>query len=250
MVEDTLRMQAMREATMVAIGAMLDTAGVAVIASPALPVFPDEVPTRAWLDSIAADGRPMIRAGLQDVRAADQAEQLAGRSIIPDLTVGVQYAQQAGAMGATEHMGSLMFGVSVPVFARSRQLRMRDEAGAMREMAQSELASMRAETRGRIGAAYVALTRARRLSQLYLTTVIPQAEAASASALAAYRVGGVDLMTVLDDRMTVNQYRQQLHVLDAEQGKAWAELEMLVGRALINSSSIATPRSSSSGGPP
>ena len=42
-------------------------------------------------------------------------------------------------------------------------------------------------------------------------------------------------MTLLDDRMTVNRYRQQLFVLDADQGKAWAELEMLVGHALFDS---------------
>ena len=64
--------------------------------------------------------------------------------------------------------------------------------------------------------------------------MIPQTEATVASALAAYRVGGVDFMTLLDNRMTVNKYRQQLFALDAEQGKAWAELEMLVGRELFD----------------
>jgi outer membrane protein TolC len=93
---------------------------------------------------------------------------------------------------------------------------------------------MRAETRGKIGEAYAALTRARSLTQLYRTTVLPTAEATVASALAAYRVGSVDFMTLLDDRMTVNKYRQELFVLEADQGKAWAELEMLTGRALID----------------
>ena len=133
----------------------------------------------------------------------------------------------------TERMGSLMLGATVPVFARDRQLRMRDEAAAMTRMAQAELAAMRAETRGRIGEAYASLMRARSLARLYGTTVLPQADATVASAMSAYRVGGVDFMTLLDDRMTVNRYRQELYTLDAEQGKAWAELEMLVGRALF-----------------
>ena len=94
---------------------------------------------------------------------------------------------------------------------------------------------MRAETRGKIGEAYAALTRARNLARLYQTTVLRQAEATVASALAAYRVGKVDFMTLLDDRMTVNKYRQELYALDADQGKAWAELEMLIGRELIDS---------------
>ena len=64
----------------------------------------------------------------------------------------------------TERMGSLMFGASLPLFARDRQFKMREEAAAMKLMAQADLAAMRAETRGKIGEAYAALTRARNLA--------------------------------------------------------------------------------------
>ena len=57
--------------------------------------------------------------------------------------------------------------------------------------------------------------------------------------MSAYRVGTVDFMTLLDSRITVNTYRQELSVLEADEGKAWAELEMLTGRELIDSHSIA-----------
>lgn len=45
--------------------------------------------------------------------------------------------------------------------------------------------------------------------------------------------GGVGFMTVIDNRMGVNRYRQELLALDAAEGRAWAELEMLVGRPLV-----------------
>jgi len=232
MAEDTLRMQAMR-ATMVAkLDALLDRAGEPAFGRAMLPRFPEALPSRASLDSLAATERPMIRAGADEVRAAEASQRLAHREIWPDVQVGVQYAQRGGEMG-TERMGSLMLGASLPVFARDRQLRMRDEAAAMTRMAQADLAAMRAETRGKIGEAYASLMRARSLARLYATTVLPQADATVASAMSAYRVGGVDFMTLLDDRMTLNRYRQELYTLDAEQGKAWAELEMLVGRALF-----------------
>jgi outer membrane protein, heavy metal efflux system len=239
MAEDTLRMQAMRQSMTARLDALLDRDPSAEIGAPVLPEFPDSIPTRAWLDSVARDTRPMIRAGLDDLRAADASAQLARKEIVPDLQVGVQYAQRGGEMGGgTERMGSLMLGASLPIFARSRQFQMRVEADAMRQMAQADLAAMRAETRGKIGEAYAALTRARGLAQLYRTTVLPQAEATVASALAAYRVGSVDFMTLLDDRMTVNKYRQELYALDADQGKAWAELEMLVGLALFDANNL------------
>lgn len=249
MAEDTLRMQAMRESMVARLNALLDRAPETAIASPSLPAFPDSTPDRASLDAIAEGGRPMIRAGLDDVRAAEASEKLARKEIWPDLQVGVQLAQRGATdgMGGTERMGSLMFGASLPVFARERQLRMREEAGAMKQMAEADVAGMRAETRGRIGEAYANLVRARNLSQLYRTTVLPQAEATVASAMSAYRVGGVDFMTLLDDQMTVNTYRQELYTLDADQGKAWAELEMLTGRELFDPNQTAATQAAARG---
>ena len=256
MAEDTVRMQAMRQTMIARLEALLDRDGTLSAASCALPQFPDSIPTRAWLDSVAINDRPMIRAGLEDVRAADASATLARREIIPDLQIGVQYGQQGSTMsftdatGAlmtqrrTERMGSLMVGASIPIFARDRQLQMRNEANAMKAMVLADVAAMRAETRGKIAEAYADLARARNLAQLYRATVLPQAEAAVASAAAAYRVGSVDFMTLLDDRMTVNRYRQQLSTLEADQGKAWAQLEMLTGRTLIDASSIAETASS------
>ncbi len=234
MAEDTLRMQAMRQVMVARLNALLNRAPGDSVASPLLPVFPGVLPARHWLDSASAGARPMIRAGLEDVRAADAAATLARREIMPDLQVGVQYAQRAG-----ERMGSLMLGMSVPVFARDRQFQMRNEANAMKAMAEADVAAMRTETRGKIGEAYATLLRARSLTQLYRTTVLPQAEATASSAMSAYRSGSVDFMTLLDDRMTVNKYRQELFTLEADEGKAWAELEMLGGRELLDATSVA-----------
>jgi hypothetical protein len=49
-------------------------------------------------------------------------------------------------------------------------------------------------------------------------------------------------MTVLENRMTVNRYRMELVALQAEEGEAWAELEMLTGRELIDVTSVDTAR--------
>ncbi len=240
MVEDTVRMQSMRAIMIAKLNALLNRPANAPVGEPALPRFPKDIPHPASFDSAALSGRPMILAGVEEVRAAEASEKLTRREIWPDLEVGVQYAQRTGEIG-TERMGSLMLGVSVPVFARDRQLRMRDEAAAMRRMAAAELVAMRAETRAGIGEAYANLTRARALSQLFRTTVLPQAEATAASALSAYRVGQVDFMTLLDDRMTVKRYQQELFALEADEGRAWAELEMLTARELIDSNTAVTP---------
>lgn len=246
-----MRMQAMRLSMVARLNALRNTEAALSITTPALPQFPDVIPAQSWLDSLAAINRPMIRAGLDGVRAAEASAILARREIVPDLQVGVQYGQRSATMTrpdatgvpmaarTTERMGSLMLGATIPIFARDRQFQMRNEANAMKVMAEAEVAAMRADTRGGIGEAYASLERARSLSRLYRTTVLPQAEATVSSAMSAYRVGTVDFMTLLDSRMTVNTYRQELYVLEADEGKAWAELEMLTGRELIDSHSIA-----------
>jgi outer membrane protein TolC len=233
MTEDIVRMRAMRVAATATIAALLDLDPDSTLASPQLPAFPAELPPLDSLLALADRARPMIQAGRSELRAADASAALAAREIWPDLEVGVAYGQRGGETG-TERMGSLMIGASVPVFANSRQRKMRDEAEAMRAMARADLQAMRADTRARMAELYANLVRARNLAQLYRTTVLPQARAAVTSSLAAYRVGDVNLMTLLDNQMTVNRYGQQLVALDAEQGKALAELEMLVGRELFD----------------
>ena len=105
----------------------------------------------------------------------------------------------------------------------------------MRDMASADLAAMTATTRGRVGELEAEVHRDRTLLQLYRTTVLPQAGVMVGSALSAYRVGGVDFMTLLDARMSENRYRQELARLEGELGRAIAELEMLVGTDLLTS---------------
>ncbi|HEU4995578.1 MAG TPA: TolC family protein [Gemmatimonadaceae bacterium] len=234
MVQDTIRMTAMRSATAARLAGLLNGGGMEQ--SPILPEFPDTTPALDTLNGIAFANRPMLHAGENELNAAAARVALARKDIWPDLTVGVQLGQRNGMAGA-ERMASVMVGATIPVFARSRQFRMRDEAAAMQQMARAELDAMRAETMAAVVEAHADLVRARTLAGLYQTTLLPQAEAATESALASYRVGRVDFMTVLDNRMGVNRYRKELVALEAEEGKAWAELEMLMGRELFTSRS-------------
>ncbi|MBI1809663.1 MAG: TolC family protein [Gemmatimonadetes bacterium] len=241
MQEDIIRMETMRTTMAARLNALLAAPSDAAVGAPQLPRFPAALPTLDSLAQLAERHRPMLRAGEQDVEAADASARLAQREIWPDVQVGVQLGTQGGAMGP-QRMGSLMVGASLPVFAGSRQLQMREEASAMRAMAAAELASMRADTRGAVGEARADLVRARRLTELYRTSVLPQAEATVTSSLASYRVGSVNFMTLLDAQMTLNRYRQELVTLEAEEGKAWATLEMLTGRVLVDARSAQPAR--------
>ena len=226
-------MRTMRVSMTARLNALLGQRPEMDVAAPVLPAFPAALPPLDSLVRLALANRPMLRAGEQDLLAAESARRLARREIWPDLQVGVAYGQRPMDPG-TERTMSFMLGFSVPVFAGGRQLAMRRETEAMQRMAAADLEGMRAETRGRVAELYAEVVRARNLGTLYRATVLPQSDATVASATAAYRVGGVNFMTLLDARMTVNKYRQDLYQLEAEEGKALAELEMLVGQELLD----------------
>lgn len=233
MTEEIARMRAMRGAAAARLNALLDQPSNTPVPSPILPAFPADLAVADSLERMALDGRPMLAAGALEVEAARAAQQRARREIWPDLQLGVIYGQRPMAMG-TERMISLMAGFSVPIWAGRRQFKMRDEASAMRLAAEAELAAMRADTRGRLGELLASIRRSRDLRALYQGTIMPQALATVSSTLSAYRVGDVDLPMLLDAQMTVNRYRQQVFQLEAEEGAALAELEMLLGRPLFD----------------
>lgn len=236
MAEDTLRMVAMRSGAAAQLNAALDLSADSTPGTPLLPAFPVAVPPEDSLMALALERGPSVRAGRSEVTAADERRKLAARNVWPDLAVGVQLGRQPGGSSL---MGSLMVGASIPVFVHSRQDADAQAAAAMAQMSAADLRATEADTRAELLAAYADLLRARRLTALYRNTVLPEADAAATSALASYRVGRVDFMTVLDDRMTVDQYERALHQLEADEGTAWARLEALVARPLINANSTA-----------
>ena len=233
MTEEIERMESMRAAMAGRLAATLGVPVDSLRGNTVLPSIPDSLPPLADLIAQAELRRPMIQAGERDVAAAIAGERLARREMWPDLQLGLQYGWRGGEMG-TDRMGSLMIGAALPIHARSRQLAMRKEAAAMRLMATADLAVMRAETRARMTELHPGRAHALNQNPHSPSTLIPPAPAAALASFSAYRVGSVDFMTLLENRMAVNTYRMGLVALEAERGRTVAEMEMLLGRELFD----------------
>ena len=229
-VEDLIRMRAAMAARL---NAVLNRPATDSVGPTELPRLPEQLPSTDSLIDRALTSRGMIRSAVADLRAAAANERLARREIWPDLEVGVVYGQRGMPDGTTDRMVSLMLGATIPIWANSRQYRLRDEAAAMREMAAASLDALRAETGGRIAELVAQHAGTMRLRTLYARSILPQAEATARSARDAYQAGTVDFMTMLDALMVVNTYRAKLQQLDADAGSALAELEMITGSSLI-----------------
>ena len=68
-----------------------------------------------------------------------------------------------------------------------------------------------------------------RSAQLYRHSILPQAQLTVESALSAYRVNRVDLMTLLDNQMTVFNYEISYATAVINHNKALAEIEFITG---------------------
>jgi outer membrane protein TolC len=187
--------------------------------------MPEVAPLES-LYALADSANPEVLAARAAVGAATARESAARRMIWPDLGLGAAYGQRTG----DRDMVSAMVTVSVPLYARSRQYRWRDEARAMREASTQQLAAVRLEVRSALATARQQSETARRLVGLYAGSLVPQAVASFEAALAAYRVGRVDFPAVLDARMSLLTYEHDLHRYEAMYGTARAAIDRLTGR--------------------
>lgn len=225
------RLAASREGAAARLNAVLDRPADTPVPSPALSPLPLELPGMDTLRNWAEASRPLLEGLRIRVEQAETRRALARKEIWPDLTIGVQYGQSRGLTG-TERMGSAMIGLSVPIFAGRRQLKLREEAAALEQASEAALTEQRAEVSARIQELTAALEQNRALIALYRREVLPQAAANVASALAAYRAGTVDFLTLIDAQTGHKDYERELHALVAEYGATVAELELTLGREL------------------
>jgi outer membrane protein, heavy metal efflux system len=223
--EDITRMEQERVAMAARLNALLGREATTPVPAVELPEPGAELPPADSLIVSALERRPALVAGTERVAAAAATLAGARRELFPDLRVGVAYQSRP----AYDDMISLMVGISLPIFAGRRQLPMRRQMAAMRDMAAAELLSVRNETIARVVEMRARAERDRNLTRLYRSSILPQARGAVQAALASYRVGRVSFMQLVDNQMIVNQYEIETIRLLADYQQALGELTALTG---------------------
>lgn len=225
--EEIIRMEQMRVAAAARLNALLGRDAMQPVGPVSLPdLTPAELPPADTLIAWALVVRPALRAGAERVSAAEASLAAARRELLPDVQLGIAWQRRR----AFPDMMSVMIGVNLPLFAGGRQLPLRREMTAMRDMAAAELASLRVETISRIVEMRSRAVQDHNLARLYRAAIMPQARASVQAALAAYRVGTVSFMQLVDNQMIVNRYETEIYRLLADYHQAVGELEALVGR--------------------
>jgi len=225
MTEDLVVMEQERVAMAARLNALLGRAAAVEIGGLELARIGEALPPVDSLMERAASGRPALRAAQERVRAAEAGYRAARRELYPDFMVGLAYGQRP----QFDDMATIMVGVTVPIWAGARQLPMRREMAAMQASEAAMAVDVYNETFADLTEERAEAERARRLSTLYATSILPQARAAVEAALSAYRVGRVNYMTLVESEMTVNRYEIEQVRLAARYHQATARIDALVG---------------------
>lgn len=228
MTEDITVMVQNRASAAARLNGLLGRAVDTPIAALELPELGDSLPSVDSLLYLAGQNRPAYAAASERSLAADAGIRAAARALYPDLTFTIGYGHRPDY----SDVATVMVGVSLPVWAKSRQLPLRREMEAMRSFEDAKTVDLHNATAARLGELKAEAIRARNLAELYQTSILPQARAAVETALSAYQVGNVDYMTLVESQMTVSRYSIEAVRLTADYHRTKANIEAQIGGAL------------------
>jgi outer membrane protein TolC len=181
----------------------------------------------AALEERARARNPQLFAEERAILAAEKKRELAYKERYPDFMLGVTPVQYRNSIREWE----LMVEFKLPLQQASRRSMERESeamlaaARARRDTTASQVLSGLAENLSGIDAA-------RRTETLAATSLLPQAELAFDSALAAYENGQVDFATLLEAQREIRKARLARIKAQAEARVRLAEIERLLGEEL------------------
>ncbi|UPT75427.1 MAG: TolC family protein [Elusimicrobiota bacterium] len=216
-----------RETAAAMLSALLNRDAREPLGLPAEPALPKPEQSLESVSALAMAERPELKEALLNVERAGKSLAIARSEYLPDLML--QYRQRNDPMrGRTR---DAVLGLSIPLWFW-KPAAMAAEAKAEREMAEAELAGMKAMTSAEVKTAWVRAQTARRLADIYRTSVLPQADQAIRVAEAGYQANKTSFLDLLDAQRSLLSFRVEYYQFLADYEQRMAELERVVGRGL------------------
>ena len=125
---------------------------------------------------------------------------------------------------------SFIVGFKVPLWFKNKQNKKVAESFSLLEEAKAQYAAVQNALFYQIHDLVAKAQKSAHLINLYETGIIPQATQSLNSAIAAYEVGTVDFLSLIDNQITLCNFETQRSELLADYEKEIADLEMVVGK--------------------
>jgi cobalt-zinc-cadmium efflux system outer membrane protein len=211
------------------------------------------------LQGMAEEARPALKDVEHLIKSREAAYKLAKKDYLPSLTFTASYGQRDNrlrsrpvratvtpiggesqdvtVLSATDRdrpdFFSFLVGFKVPIWFHSKQSRKVRENLTLVSEAKSRYEALKNEIFFDIKDVLEREKRGAKLIELYQKDIIPQAKASLDSAMAAYEVGSVDFITLLNNQLTLFNYRLSYYQVLTDYEKDLAELEAVVGKKLF-----------------
>lgn len=210
------------------------TSGSSPVTAPARQLAAAKATETGAADALA--NRPQLQALRAQIARQEQSVALAEREYYPDFDVSLQYNQRDRAPDGMprDDMINLTVSVNLPLWRKGKLEPRVAEARSMRNRAQKMLAQGELETQAMLDEQAATAAQWRATAQTYRDSLVPQAQAAVESALAAYRVGKVDFATLRQAQMRVYDLSRRYVDAIASHNKALVEIDLVSGRRLAD----------------
>jgi len=192
------------------------------------------------LKANARDQRPMFASYLALVKRYEQQRKLAKLDSLPNFNLWASYRFRDDNLpdGGTDFV-SAGFGMTLPLW---REKRVEEVAAADSGivMARQKLTEFANQVDADIDDTYAQLQRNRDQAELYSTGIIPQAQQTFDASLAAYQVGKVEFLSLLDSLMNLYNDRLDYQRALADYQRNLAQLEGTSGVAALTGEPVAS----------
>jgi hypothetical protein len=178
------------------------------------------------LQSMTLAQSPMLKMKQAEIAMQSNEVELAKKEFNPDFIASLELMNPEKNFVKE---WSAKFGIMVPLYKNKKQKNALLEAEKKLAAQKKAYEVAKQETLFMLKTASQMLISSNKLTQLYKTTVIPQANLTLESALANYQVGKIDALMVLDNIKSLLNTEQKYYEQVTEFHKAKAEIEQIVG---------------------
>lgn len=191
--------------------------------------------TIGMLDSLAKENRPFLKGVNLRKEQALLMKELAEYNFYPNFNFTLKYGQRdeiARTNADLHDFVSFLVGISIPINYGGKKTAAVDEAELKSKMFSDQYESARQMLFQKFGSSISTLRELEEREELITDGLLPQTEQSHNSALAAYKVGEIDFINVIDAQNKLLQVETNLYNIRADYYKELSSLEFLVGTNL------------------
>ncbi|OGF63629.1 MAG: hypothetical protein A2Y62_01915 [Candidatus Fischerbacteria bacterium RBG_13_37_8] len=185
----------------------------------------EPLPDFQSLMEIMKKKNPQLKAMNFMIESNKKELQLEKKGYYPDFQVSAGY----GYSRNFDDMWEINFGISLPVFYKTKQNNAIIEAAKKEQTSTKSYENMFRHLQAELKNAHLTAQLANDLLNLYAKTVIPQAKSTMESAMSNYEVGTIDFLAIIDNLIIVLDFQMKYYEQLTAYQKALATIDKLIG---------------------